>query len=142
MHQFCSRQGFTKIRGHPLVVTAGQSFGCHIDESNPEPEGGLTKLTVLVYLSGGNKDKGTSKGKESSATRLIVGGETIFYNESTAKIGGKKKSIRTEAARVPPQCGTLLIHSHGDRCLTHEASPVVEGVKYVLRTDVVYIPSR
>lgn len=124
--------------------TAGQSFGCHIDESNPDPDlaGGLTKLTVLVYLSGGKKDKGKEKGKTMTATRPLVGGETIFYNEMTTKVGGKKKSIQTETARVAPQCGTLLVHSHGDRCLTHEASPVVEGIKYVLRTDVVYGPKR
>ena len=122
--------------------TAGQSFGCHIDESNSDSDvvGGLTKLTVLVYLSGGKKDK--CKEKAASANRHLVGGETIFYHEKMAKVGGKKKTIRSEAAKVHPQCGTLLVHEHGNRCLTHEASPVVEGTKYVLRTDVVYVPKR
>ena len=42
-----------------------------------------------------------------------------------------------DLAFVPEQ-GTLLIHAHGNECLEHEADPVLEGIKYVLRTDLVY----
>lgn len=32
----------------------------------------------------------------------------------------------------------MLLHVHGDRCLQHEAEPVLAGTKYVLRTDLVF----
>ena len=37
-----------------------------------------------------------------------------------------------------PEAGAILMHMHGDRCLEHEAEPVLRGVKYILRTDIVY----
>ena len=41
-------------------------------------------------------------------------------------------------AAVEPQEGMALLHRHGDRCLLHEAMPVEKGVKYVLRSDVIF----
>ncbi len=32
----------------------------------------------------------------------------------------------------------MLLHLHGDECLEHEAAAVTAGVKYILRSDVVY----
>lgn len=91
-----------------------ESFGKHIDESrNDDVSGGVTKLTALIYLTGD-----------------CLGGETIFYH-------GKRDC--TVLARISPVAGRLLLHAHGSRCLTHEASPVMDGVKYVLRTDVVFV---
>jgi 2OG-Fe(II) oxygenase superfamily len=40
-----------------------------------------------------------------------------------------------------PRVGSLLLHVHGDECLEHEADPVTNGTKYVLRTDLVYGPA-
>ena len=37
-----------------------------------------------------------------------------------------------------PTAGSLLLHVHGDDCLLHEAEAVQSGIKYVLRTDLVY----
>lgn len=31
-----------------------------------------------------------------------------------------------------------LLHLHGDDGLEHEAEPVIQGAKYVLRSDVVF----
>lgn len=84
------------------------SFGKHYDGSNTVEEG-ETEITVLVYLSD------------------CVGGATRFYPPQT------KSSVAFE-----PEEGAILLHIHGDRCLQHEADPVVSGLKYVLRTDVVY----
>jgi hypothetical protein len=39
---------------------------------------------------------------------------------------------------VAPQPGLALLHAHGDACLEHEALPVARGVKYILRSDVVF----
>jgi len=71
--------------------------------------------TALFYLSG-KPD--------------LVGGETVFYKGTSAN------KIATE---VPPAVGLALFHGHGtSHCLLHEARPVVKGVKYVLRTDILY----
>ncbi|CAB9502292.1 P4Hc [Seminavis robusta] len=90
----------------------GMSFGKHIDESNAVAGIGQTEVTVLVYLSD------------------CQGGATRFYHPTGKK---KEKSIA-----FSPQKGAMLLHIHGDRCLEHEADPVVQGLKYILRTDVVY----
>lgn len=87
----------------------GMSFGKHYDGSNSVEEG-ETEITVLVYLSD------------------CVGGATRFYPPQ------KRKS----SVAFTPKEGAILLHIHGDRCLQHEADPVVSGVKWVLRTDVVY----
>lgn len=37
-----------------------------------------------------------------------------------------------------PKMGSMLLHVHGENCLEHEADAVISGIKYVLRTDLVY----
>lgn len=37
-----------------------------------------------------------------------------------------------------PETGALLLHVHGDDCLLHEGEAVEAGVKYILRTDLVF----
>ena len=49
--------------------------------------------------------------------------------------GGKRSK---EVARVAPRVGMALLHCHGDDCLEHEALPVQQGVKYILRSDVAF----
>lgn len=86
----------------------GHSFGKHIDESHHVGRDGITKLTILIYLSscqGGATRFDTPLGKEVSFT---------------------------------PKAGAMLLHLHGDDCLMHQAGPVLSGTKYVLRTDLVY----
>jgi hypothetical protein len=90
----------------------GMSFGKHVDGSNLVDGVGQTEVTVLAYLSD------------------CQGGATRFYPNNTGK---KAKSIAFD-----PKQGSLLVHIHGDRCLEHEADPVVDGIKYILRTDVVF----
>jgi hypothetical protein len=86
-----------------------QKFGRHIDESNELGGGRYTAYTLLIYLSS------------------CGGGDTIFY-------GGRNRRL----AAVAPQPGLALLHRHGDDCLEHEAAAVTGGVKYVLRSDVVF----
>lgn len=62
----------------------GQRFGCHIDESVNLGEGRRTQYTLLIYLSGDLCSKtrhGLDKTQDSSIHSL-VGGETVFYDES------------------------------------------------------------
>mmetsp|Transcript_19847 Transcript_19847/g.32620 ORF Transcript_19847/g.32620 Transcript_19847/m.32620 type:complete len:248 (+) Transcript_19847:631-1374(+) len=94
--------------------TKGQRFGKHIDESCFDEESqAWSEFTLLFYLN----DEG------------LEGGETAFFKGNT---GGKL------VLQVPPETGTGLLHWHGDRCLLHSGEPVRNGVKYLLRTDVLY----
>lgn len=119
----------SRIVGRPIGLnpelklyrySGGESFGKHIDGSEVVSGGdgrpvGRTEYTVLFYLSN------------------TVGGDTVFYDDEGHRI-----------ASIVPEQGKVVIHRHGqDKCLEHEALPVVEGsVKYVLRTDVVFSPGR
>ena len=49
--------------------------------------------------------------------------------------GGKRSKL---VAAVAPRPGLALLHLHGDDCLEHEGAQVLSGVKYVLRSDVVF----
>ena len=103
----------------------GMSFGRHFDGSSGVPacgETANTEITVLIYLSG------------------CRGGATRFY-PPTSSAGGTKKKKKHNGIAFAPEQGAVLLHVHGDRCLEHEADPVLDGTKYVLRTDVVYASS-
>ena len=47
-------------------------------------------------------------------------------------------SRNRKLASVTPQPGLALLHKHGDYCLEHEGVAVTAGIKYVLRSDVVF----
>jgi hypothetical protein len=59
----------------------------------------------------------------------LVGGETVFWADHDA---------RRACCAMLPRAGSVLLHGHGDRCMTHEGGPVVSGTKWLLRTDVLY----
>jgi len=109
----------------------GMSFGRHFDGSNEisRYENGNTEITVLIYLSS------------------CTGGATRFYPpESSSGKTKRKKQANSRSGSdderggiaYTPEEGAVLLHVHGDRCLEHEADPVIDGIKYILRTDVVY----
>ena len=92
---------------------ASQRFGRHVDGAQRLDDGSETEFTTLLYLNDG-----------------FAGGHTVFY-ESHAPNG-------RELLRVAPRRGAVLLHAHGERCLTHEGARVDAGTKYLLRTDVAY----
>ena len=94
----------------------GHAFGKHVDGSHAVEGVGMTEATVLVYLSDD-----------------CEGGATRFYPIMHHGGGSRKKSVGFE-----PKQGAMLVHIHGDRCLEHEGDPVLSGLKYILRTDIVY----
>jgi len=101
----------------------GQRFGMHVDGSRNEPTlGGRTHITVLVYLNGGDRE---------TAELQVRGGETAFWKD-------RNGNPTTMQLAFPPTRGVCLLHGHGDECMIHEGALVEDGVKYVLRTDVVY----
>jgi hypothetical protein len=90
----------------------GQRFGRHVDGADAVAGLGVTRYTLLIYLS------------------ACRGGETVFYDRR-----GRR------AAAVAPAPGLALVHEHGDACMEHEGAAVTGGVKYVLRSDVVFAPA-
>jgi len=110
--------------------TKGQWFGRHVDGTNKidfndgdnppisasDVKEAQTEITVLFYLSS------------------CRGGATRFHLPQQ----GKRKKGGSSGIAFTPEEGAVLLHVHGDRCLEHEAEPVLDGVKYVLRTDIVY----
>lgn len=72
-----------------------------------------TTWTLLIYLSS------------------CAGGETVFYPEPT------RWNRNPEPISVAPGMGMALLHRHGDRCMLHEGKEVLNGEKWVLRSDLV-----
>jgi 2OG-Fe(II) oxygenase superfamily len=107
----------------------GMSFGRHIDECN-STERGQTEVTILIYLSD----------CQGGATRFHTTHNSNNNIElMTAKNRTKRKHISSSSSfAFVPETGSILLHVHGDKCLEHEADPVLSGIKYVLRTDLVY----
>jgi 2OG-Fe(II) oxygenase superfamily len=84
--------------------------------------------------------KGMSFGQHVDDSNTLPGlGTTRFtvliYLSSCT--GGATRFEKNLALFEPVQ-GSLLVHIHGNDCLLHEADPVQSGIKYVLRTDLVY----
>ncbi|KAI7955008.1 hypothetical protein MJO28_005408 [Puccinia striiformis f. sp. tritici] len=93
----------------------------------------VTEYTLLIYLTG-SKSSRNDKDEEE----VLEGGETVFYDppiRSSKRVGKPEYPI---AASIKPATGLALIHRHGSHCLLHEAREVVSGVKYVLRSDLIF----
>ena len=87
----------------------GQTFKPHIDGKYKESDTCESKLTLLIYLS-----------------EDFIGGETSFFDQTEDKLRFK----------VKPKLGQVLVFDHHQ---LHSGDPVIDGIKYVLRTDVMYI---
>jgi hypothetical protein len=79
-----------------------------------------TTWTLLLYLT-------------SPATGCI-GGETVFYPDPPKK--KKSKEPAAEPFVVELEAGLALLHRHGADCMLHEGREVVEGEKWVIRSDL------
>ncbi|KAF7363336.1 Fe2OG dioxygenase domain-containing protein [Mycena sanguinolenta] len=98
--------------------TPEQYFGPHYDDDCRDTmTGAKSEWTLLIYLTGYEDG--------------IEGGETLFYQNS--------KDTTRDIIKAPLTRGSALLHRHGRECLLHEGSQVVRGVKYVLRSDVMFM---
>lgn len=111
----------------------GAEYRCHIDGAWP-PSGIEPDTDKYLY------DSSPPDAKQSSLfTFLIylsddfVGGETTFFIPSV------KEGV-INAYPVKPVMGSVAVFPHGEAqgALLHEGTGVVEGAKYVIRTDVEY----
>jgi hypothetical protein len=83
------------------------------------PTQARTTWTLLLYLT-------------SPATGCI-GGETVFYPDPPKK---KSKDLPQEPVVVGLEVGMALLHRHGADCMLHEGREVLEGEKWVIRSDL------
>jgi predicted 2-oxoglutarate/Fe(II)-dependent dioxygenase YbiX len=93
--------------------TKGQKFDWHFDGPFTRESGESSKLTFMIYLNDG-----------------FVGGETVF---NLKRYGAVRDSDPT--LRVFPTAGTALVFRHD---VLHTGAMVLDGVKYVIRSDVMY----
>eukprot|EP00002_Diphylleia_rotans_P016052 TRINITY_DN3118_c0_g1_i5.p1 TRINITY_DN3118_c0_g1~~TRINITY_DN3118_c0_g1_i5.p1 ORF type:complete len:247 (+),score=48.60 TRINITY_DN3118_c0_g1_i5:127-867(+) len=92
-----------------LKYTPGDFFAPHMDGCYCRPDySEHSKMTVMLYLS-----------------EVTSGGETRFLHSSSDDI---------HVDFVPRQ-GSVLIFDHR---ILHEGRPIVEGVKYAIRSDVMF----
>lgn len=94
--------------------TKGQKFDWHFDGAFTRPDGmESSKLTFMVYLNEG-----------------FLGGETVFNLKGWGSVRDSDPVLR-----VFPTAGTALLFRHD---VLHTGAMVLNGVKYVVRTDVMY----
>lgn len=98
----------------------GDRFGAHVDTFFQKSKTEKTMFTVNIYLNGDGE---------------FVGGSTRFYAEPIVR-----GEPRLEEARVIPSPGRCLIFRQPTSAqYRHDGEEVVEGIKYLIRTDVNYI---
>ncbi|KAG0037861.1 hypothetical protein BGZ82_001676 [Podila clonocystis] len=102
-----------------LKYVAGDKFEAHMDGEYRRVDGSghRTKMTIQLYLND-----------------ACEGGATTFLDEKGLwRINGVEQEELKVA--VSPKVGQLLVFQHN---LVHEGSVVKSGVKYVIRSDVLY----
>lgn len=117
-----SLQALVSSAGRPVSVNErirfcryrpGTQFGAHQDGVR-YGDGCDSRLTFMVYLN------------EASFT----GGETVFFASSLDAMAGENA-----IARLRPRKGSLILFDHA---LWHAGASVHDGVKYVVRSDLMY----
>ncbi|OMJ19835.1 hypothetical protein AYI69_g6453 [Smittium culicis] len=141
--------------------SSGQKFGKHYDDHLFNYQGKRTEYTLLIYLND-LEDYISATGTDETAAYPT---KTVSNSQEKAKIKGIIKKSRTKPPvsapasskksgcggetvfysskpfyqlSVKPKGGMLLLHKHGADCLIHEGRKVTQGIKYVLRSDVLY----
>eukprot|EP00980_Cylindrotheca_fusiformis_P000307 scaffold73_cov118-Cylindrotheca_fusiformis.AAC.3 len=99
-----------------LKYGAGHFFAEHRDGCYSPNANECSFLTVMIYLNdGGGKD--------------FVGGCTNFVDPP------KRDKMHRTLSEVVPQIGRVLVFDH---ILMHEGGRLFSGIKYAIRTDVMY----
>jgi predicted 2-oxoglutarate/Fe(II)-dependent dioxygenase YbiX len=96
----------------------GQRFGLHQDGVHHRGPELRSRLTFMVYLTDGE---------------AFEGGDTLFHSAGPA--GDAYGAPSRVIGRVRPRVGSLILFDHA---LWHAGEAVTQGVKHILRSDVVY----
>lgn len=113
----------------------GGHFAPHYDGSKLLPWQEMSMFTVQVYLN--------SRGVD------FEGGDTRFYMDHVPERRGSHsiadgQSMRSFPQGLPPThavrpaAGDALVFDHCGRSAFHDAEPVSEGCKYIMRGDLLY----
>ncbi|KAF1916524.1 prolyl 4-hydroxylase [Ampelomyces quisqualis] len=111
----------------------GAEYRCHIDGA--WPPSGIDPVTDAYQY-----DSSPENARQSSLFTFLIylnddfkGGETTFFIPSV------KEGV-INAYPIKPIMGSVAVFPHGEAqgALLHEGTGVVEGAKYVIRTDVEY----
>ncbi|MFT4979861.1 MAG: hypothetical protein ACI8S6_005773 [Myxococcota bacterium] len=94
----------------------GQYFRPHVDVQMELPGGGQTRASLMVYL---NDD--------------FEGGQTRFFARKPR--GSSRKRNNPVTHSVVPERGSALVFDH---LRLHEGAAVSRGVKYAIRSDLIY----
>ncbi|KAL9645568.1 hypothetical protein ABK040_000631 [Willaertia magna] len=97
-------------------------FGPHTDGTY-KPMNDRSKTSVLTFLLYLN-----SKDKVLDDEEGYKGGSTIFY----------ENDMKTEKYRVDGKVGSILFFLQEDTDMIHAGEKIYEGIKYIIRTDVMY----
>ncbi|CAO3569001.1 unnamed protein product [Mortierella alpina] len=106
-----------------LKYSPGDQFQPHMDGEYRRRDGSgqVTKLTIQFYLNEG-----------------CEGGATTFLDENYFWKAAQEQQAKAQTLPVECKVGQALIFQHD---LVHEGSKVLEGVKYVIRSDILYGPA-
>lgn len=94
----------------------GQRFHIHQDGVHHRGADCRSMLTFMIYLTDGDD---------------FEGGDTVFYSQGPSD-GEDESNL---VARVRPRIGSLILFDHG---IWHAGEEVTGGIKYVLRSDLLF----
>ncbi|KAI9809814.1 MAG: hypothetical protein M1825_000247 [Sarcosagium campestre] len=115
--------------------------GVAATEKKSRCKGGDVKRRVRVVPGDEDNSREEEKGDDiterKKTTEKLLGGATTFWSGSLEKGEGEEEE---EGRRldVEPMAGRVLIFQH--RGLLHSGDDVVRGVKYTMRTDLMFMP--
>jgi len=136
-----------RLRCYRYDGTRRETFRPHVDNSFPALETVLSDDDDDDDAAPELVDSATHRGRFSALLYLNAdfdGGETVFY-EPLSKSSASSKL--TPLTAVVPQTGSVLVFPQAGEpdtrdawstWPTHEGAPVTRGVKYVIRTDLVF----
>ena len=116
----------------------GQHFGTHCDAVYYKNLGQRSFYTVNIYLNKGgvlcNDDNNDEKQNDNNDDREFKGGRTQFFdiNQETGKL--IKEPVWSQNAEV----GLAVIFNQSPEEINHNGELVLDGKKYLMRTDVMY----
>ncbi|KAK0661367.1 hypothetical protein DIS24_g2582 [Lasiodiplodia hormozganensis] len=141
-----------------LRYEGGEYFKPHCDgvyerERKEGPDGKMAPVersffTLHLYLNDGEEVRGDEDRErrspfigrvEGEPEEPLMGGATTFHGPDdffTLSFGDPDSEMRKRKVDVVPKVGRILLFQH--RNIVHSGDDVVRGVKYTMRTDVMF----
>lgn len=123
-----------------------QHFSAHCDGAFQASEDEVTWYTVNLYLNSGFQG-GTTRFFVFPKEKKLVpkksaqkkkAGEPEEYEEVDLLLTTAQLKERGPSHIIVPETGLALVFDHWSCSYLHDGAPLEQGVKYILRTDVLY----